>query len=192
MFSDFLIAGSNPLLFLLYDSGMMSSLARLKVKTGVDADMNACPGQMRQSSLRQTDRFIDQDHEKMLPGLPPPLAESLALNLGHNKKLPCVSEDAEKLQQTQVHRESRVRETWDERVISLKEFKAKHGHMNVPRNYAPHPSLGTFVINQRQTYKRMIEGKGPKMNLERVHQLEDLGFKFVFSHTDVLLLEDVD
>ncbi|KAL7540991.1 hypothetical protein ACHAXR_010542 [Thalassiosira sp. AJA248-18] len=100
------------------------------------------------------------------------------------------------LQPTQTtnppHRESRVRLKWDDRLEQLKAFKTKHGHVDVPRSYVKDPSLGTFVCNQRQTYKRMNEGKGPSMDRSRVQQLNELGFKWVLKHRDQPVLKDDD
>lgn len=92
----------------------------------------------------------------------------------------------------QPHRESRVRLKWDDRLKQLRTFRAKHGHVDVPRSYVKDPSLGTFVCNQRQTYKRMYEGKGPAMDRVRVQQLNELGFKWVLKHRDQPALVDSD
>ena len=89
-------------------------------------------------------------------------------------------------------RESRVRLKWDDRLEQLKAFKTIHGHVDVPRSYAKEPSLGTFVCNQRQTYKRMNEGKGLSMDRSRVLQLNELGFKWRLKHKDQPGLVDTD
>lgn len=96
------------------------------------------------------------------------------------------------VQASQPYRESRVRLKWDDRLAQLKIFRSRHGHVDVPRSYNKDPSLGTFVCNQRQTYKRMNEGKGPTMDRNRIQQLEDLGFKWVLKHRDQPALEDSD
>lgn len=96
------------------------------------------------------------------------------------------------IQGNQPYRESRVRLKWDDRLAQLKIFKAKHGHVDVPRSYSKDPSLGTFVCNQRQTYKRMNEGKGPTMDGNRVYQLNELGFKWVLKHRDQPVVVDSD
>lgn len=96
------------------------------------------------------------------------------------------------VQGNQPYRESRVRLKWDDRLAQLKIFRAKHGHVDVPRSYNKDPSLGTFVCNQRQTYKRMNEGKGPLMDRLRVQQLNELGFKWALKHRDQPVLVDSD
>ncbi len=80
--------------------------------------------------------------------------------------------------------ETRVRLRWEERLHQLSMFRAKHGHVDVPRNYVSDPSLATFVCNQRQMYKRMKEGKGPSMDQRRINQLESLGFNWFMRHED--------
>jgi len=80
--------------------------------------------------------------------------------------------------------ETRVRLRWEERLHQLSMFRARHGHVDVPRNYVSDPSLATFVCNQRQMYKRMNEGKGPSMDQRRINQLDALGFNWVMRHED--------
>jgi hypothetical protein len=93
---------------------------------------------------------------------------------------------------SQSTKENRIRLKWEERVDQLRAFRAKHGHIDVPRTYTKDPTLGTFVCNQRQTYKRMNEGKGPSMDRLRVHQLNELGFKWVLKHKDQPALVESD
>ena len=56
---------------------------------------------------------------------------------------------------------------WDERLNELMNYKAEHGHCNIPKRQGP---LGTWVQNQRAAYK-----KG-KLSEERVRKLDALGF----------------
>jgi hypothetical protein len=93
---------------------------------------------------------------------------------------------------SQPTKENRTRLKWDERVAQLRAFRTKHGHVDVPRTYTKDPSLGTFVCNQRQTYKRMNEGKGPSMDRLRVQQLNELGFKWMLKHRDQPVVVDSD
>ena len=58
---------------------------------------------------------------------------------------------------------------WDERFNELTKYKAENGHCNVSRS---HKSLGIWVANQRQAYK-----KG-KLSKERVQRLDDIGFSW--------------
>ena len=48
--------------------------------------------------------------------------------------------------------------TWNERLEELKEYKAQHGHCNVPRKYEPNKALGMWVRTQRTQYNLMSKG----------------------------------
>lgn len=61
---------------------------------------------------------------------------------------------------------------WMGKFASLKEFRIREGHCNVPFGYKKDPSLGSWVNSQRNLYK-----KG-KLNPERVQMLRDIGFIF--------------
>lgn len=41
-----------------------------------------------------------------------------------------------------------LEDIWDERFEQLKEFKAEHGHFNVPKDHKPNKSLGAWVSTQ--------------------------------------------
>ncbi|KAL3797367.1 LOW QUALITY PROTEIN: hypothetical protein HJC23_010493 [Cyclotella cryptica] len=71
---------------------------------------------------------------------------------------------------------------WDQRIVELKEFKRKHGHCLVPRNYEPNPQLSSWVATQRKSYKLKMSGKSSYLTDERQKQLEDLDF--VWSYWD--------
>jgi len=49
--------------------------------------------------------------------------------------------------------------TWREKLKELKEYKNDKGDCLVPCNYPPNPSLGKWVMNQRQMYKKLLETK---------------------------------
>ena len=59
---------------------------------------------------------------------------------------------------------------WRVQFEALVEFKEKHGHCNVPRQYKENPQLGRWVNNQR-----WAECNG-KLVPERKRQLDELGF----------------
>lgn len=62
-------------------------------------------------------------------------------------------------------------------------FKEKYGHVNVSRN--EHKELGRFVNNQRQNYRKLLEGKSSSLTVERIQDLERVRnvFSFLISHT---------
>mmetsp|Transcript_26595 Transcript_26595/g.43949 ORF Transcript_26595/g.43949 Transcript_26595/m.43949 type:complete len:146 (-) Transcript_26595:310-747(-) len=41
--------------------------------------------------------------------------------------------------------ESKHGRAWEQRIHELIDFQKKYGHCNVPQNYSPNPSLGTWV-----------------------------------------------
>jgi len=65
-----------------------------------------------------------------------------------------------------------VRAAWEAMFQALVAFKGKQGHCNVPFGWSENPELGTWVSNQRQTFR-----KG-KLSEERVARLEALGFEW--------------
>ena len=71
---------------------------------------------------------------------------------------------------------SKSKIAWDKRLEQLAEYKARHGHINVPYNGS---GLGHFVSKQRRIYKLWREGKpAPGMTCERTKDLDALGFRW--------------
>jgi len=68
--------------------------------------------------------------------------------------------------------------TWKKRIQELNEFREKNGHCQVPQGYAPNPSLGPWVSNQRTSYKHKQEDKKSKMTDARIVELESVGFEW--------------
>jgi hypothetical protein len=64
----------------------------------------------------------------------------------------------------------RCSSSWNYQYEMLKEFKKKHGHCNVPRDYLENRALAVWVCKQRYRYK-----KG-RLLIERVEKLEEIGF----------------
>jgi superfamily II DNA or RNA helicase len=62
------------------------------------------------------------------------------------------------------------RRKWDDRLAAVAEFKAKHGHCNVPINFRENPSLGRFVASTRSQRKMGL------LSAERIAELDKLGF----------------
>ena len=67
---------------------------------------------------------------------------------------------------------------WEDRLKDLEEFKNKHKHCNVPSNYPQNSSLASWVKCQRRQYKLFREGKPSNINLDRIIQLEKIGFEW--------------
>jgi hypothetical protein len=71
---------------------------------------------------------------------------------------------------------------FEKRLKQLAEYKAKHGHCNVPQKCTDcPPGLGNFVLEQRRIYKARAAGDekmAKKMSQERIDALEALGFQW--------------
>jgi hypothetical protein len=66
--------------------------------------------------------------------------------------------------------------TWLEHFEELKEFRRMFNHCYVPFNYDENPSLGNWVQWQRRQYSLYQEGKSSSMKVQRIRDLEDIGF----------------
>ena len=65
---------------------------------------------------------------------------------------------------------------WEESFADLVEFKATHGHTDVPK-FWHNSNLYNFVRNQREVYRQFKAGKITHITEERIRRLEDLGFE---------------
>mmetsp|Transcript_8035 Transcript_8035/g.12730 ORF Transcript_8035/g.12730 Transcript_8035/m.12730 type:complete len:677 (-) Transcript_8035:217-2247(-) len=66
--------------------------------------------------------------------------------------------------------------TWEERLNELREYRSIHGDCNVPSSYTENPKLATWIKCQRRQYKLLQEGKTSNMTLERMTELQRVGF----------------
>ena len=67
---------------------------------------------------------------------------------------------------------------WEEKFAELVEFKATHGHTDVPRSWENN-QLNNFVGNQRRFYKKFKEeGKMVAITKERIERLDSIGFEW--------------
>jgi hypothetical protein len=66
---------------------------------------------------------------------------------------------------------------WGDRMTELQAYKLAHdGSCNVPSNCPTHPQLATWIKCQRRQRKLYFEGKTSNMTVERMVELETLGF----------------
>lgn len=79
-----------------------------------------------------------------------------------NKRIPKINDDS-------IHS---YEDLWDFRYKSLTEFKASHGHCNVPYRYSKDSQLGRWVQNQREFHKRGT------LSSKRHRRLEEIGFSW--------------
>mmetsp|Transcript_6594 Transcript_6594/g.12541 ORF Transcript_6594/g.12541 Transcript_6594/m.12541 type:complete len:1008 (-) Transcript_6594:383-3406(-) len=71
----------------------------------------------------------------------------------------------------------RERSTWQKWLDDLTHYKAKNdGCANVPLKYVDYPSLGNFVNRQRTEYRKLMQGKSSSMTLNKMRDLEAVGF----------------
>jgi hypothetical protein len=69
-------------------------------------------------------------------------------------------------------------QAWEDRLRELRDYRQAHGDCNVPSNYPPNPQLATWVKCQRRQYKLYWEGSSSNMTLERISDLEKIGFEW--------------
>jgi hypothetical protein len=65
---------------------------------------------------------------------------------------------------------------WAEKLYELKDFHRERGHCNVPSTYPENPQLATWVKCQRRQYKLLRDGKTSNMTMDRIVELENVGF----------------
>jgi len=66
--------------------------------------------------------------------------------------------------------------SWEEQFKQLVEFKGKHGHYHVPLKYLDNPSLGSWVNEQRKSYKGKGGKGGKELRKDRIDRLNGIGF----------------
>ena len=68
---------------------------------------------------------------------------------------------------------------WEDRLLELELFQAKHKHCNVTSsNYPTGGTLVSWVKSQRRQYRLLQEGRKSNLTPRRIQQLECLGFQF--------------
>ena len=66
--------------------------------------------------------------------------------------------------------------SWDERYQEMLEYKAQHGHVNIPQAY---PVLGSWVHSQRQQVSLLRRGLKSSITQEQIEKLKAAGFIFI-------------
>lgn len=68
---------------------------------------------------------------------------------------------------------------WEDRLIELEAFRAKHNHCNVTSsNYPSGGTLVSWVKSQRRQFRLRKDGRKSNLTPKRIQQLESLGFQF--------------
>jgi hypothetical protein len=65
---------------------------------------------------------------------------------------------------------------WSKHLADLKAFRAEHGHCHVPLAHPQYPKLGLWTKEQRRHFTLLKQGKPSHMTLERVKELDNVGF----------------
>eukprot|EP01083_Nonionella_stella_P072499 195541_1 len=68
-----------------------------------------------------------------------------------------------------------AKEIWYDMYNQLLEFKQKHGHTKVPRQYNKNKKLGNWVQHWRNYYREYKRTNGQKGDPERMKHLESIG-----------------
>jgi len=85
-----------------------------------------------------------------------------------NVETPC---DEDAMTATQMGR-------WGAQFLKLIAYKQEHGHCNVVQRDSKNKSLGLWVNQQRQSYKKWKNGNKTPMTEKRIVMLERIGFNW--------------
>ena len=72
--------------------------------------------------------------------------------------------------------------SWDHNLLKLKQFKEKHGHVDVPHRFREDPSLWHRVNAQRTSYRAYQQNEPSGMTPQRIEILSSLGFRWNVFH----------
>ncbi len=70
---------------------------------------------------------------------------------------------------------------WDERYLTLLEYKQRFGHANVPWQWKENVALAQWVNSQRKKYKDLTEGRKNNLSEEQISRLNSIGEFLFFS-----------
>ena len=65
---------------------------------------------------------------------------------------------------------------WADKLHELKDYARVKGNCNVPSTFPENPQLATWVKCQRRQYKLLRDKRTSNMTVDRVLQLEKIGF----------------
>eukprot|EP00592_Proboscia_alata_P014320 CAMPEP_0194392996 /NCGR_PEP_ID=MMETSP0174-20130528/123050_1 /TAXON_ID=216777 /ORGANISM="Proboscia alata, Strain PI-D3" /LENGTH=370 /DNA_ID=CAMNT_0039188627 /DNA_START=594 /DNA_END=1704 /DNA_ORIENTATION=+ len=103
---------------------------------------------------------------------------------GHLKGFVNIDENRiQLLKNVNAEPEGRRLQPWERRYEELLSFVKGFGHAKVPQKFPQNPSLGTWVFNQRQSYKRYLKGdSSSKMTADRILRLNKVCFEWECRH----------
>ena len=74
---------------------------------------------------------------------------------------------------------------WDERYLTLLDYKRRFGHANVPWQWKENVALAQWVNSQRKKYKDLTEGRRNNLSEEQISKLNSIGEFLFFSYISV-------
>ena len=86
---------------------------------------------------------------------------------------------------------TRSEQLWETRITELREFKKQNGHAMVPRTSAT-PQLSAWVATQRKNYNRRLAAKPSPLTLERIEELDEMGFVWSYWDHNFMVNEQFD
>jgi len=73
---------------------------------------------------------------------------------------------------------------WDKTYEELVSFVQEFGHARVPSKFLQNPSLGKWVVTQRQSYKKFLkDDSSSNITADRIEFLNKVGFEWVVNGT---------
>jgi hypothetical protein len=155
---------------------MYDRLARYRAANGHCRVPSSCP--LGQWAVRQRFRYRRSPSSYSPP--PSAIAEAGGKSPSSSSPSSPADERVRLLDEIGFEWTTRSETTWDRRVGELREFRRSHGHVMVPRTYAPNPQLSSWVATQRKNYNRRRAGKPSPLTAERMRELDELGFVWRF------------
>jgi Helicase associated domain len=67
---------------------------------------------------------------------------------------------------------------WDERISQVRQFKAQYGNAPIPKTCKRDLKLANWIKQQRRQYTLFCQGRPSTITLERIEQLQSLGFEW--------------
>jgi hypothetical protein len=109
----------------------------------------------------------------------------------NSKKLASIAVSYGPIQKKQA---AKAEEAWNQRLAELHEFKAEHGHCNVPQKYEKNASLGAWVARNRLFMRQFEEQPNTcsAIQIQRVLILKEVGLVSGIGMLRLLLSPKVD
>lgn len=86
--------------------------------------------------------------------------------------------DGEWRESDRDRRRESSQDSWESKFERLVQFKEKHGHTLVPKQYKSDQSLSSWVFRQRRQYSFLMNGQSSSLSNDRLEKLKEIGFVF--------------